>query len=65
MHLYPQRWNVAAQVEEELKIVTYAIPPSYGETQKKKSFNALVCEVGLVVNTRSRRQCDSVFFFFC
>ena len=27
MHLYPRRWNVAAQVAEELKIVTYATPP--------------------------------------
>ena len=35
MHLYPRRWNVAAQVAEELKTVTYATP-SYGGTQQKK-----------------------------
>ena len=34
MHLYPQRRNVAVQVAEELKTVTYAAP-SYGGTQKK------------------------------
>ena len=27
MHLYPRRWNVATQVAEELKTVTYATPP--------------------------------------
>ena len=28
MHLYPQRWNVAVQVVEELKTITYSTPPS-------------------------------------
>ena len=27
MHMYPRRWNVAAQVAEELKMVTCASPP--------------------------------------
>ena len=27
IHLYPRRRNVAAQVADELKIVTYATPP--------------------------------------
>ena len=27
MHLYPRRRNVAAQVADELKAVTYATPP--------------------------------------
>ena len=35
MHLYPQRWNVAAQVAEELKMVTYATPPME-ESRKKE-----------------------------
>ena len=35
MHLYPRRLNVAAQVAEKLKRVTYAYP-SYGGTQKKE-----------------------------
>ena len=35
MHLYPRRWNVAAQVAEELKTVTCATPP-VGERRKKK-----------------------------
>ena len=40
MQLYPRRQNVAAQVVEELKTVTYATP-SYGGTQKerKKTFS--------------------------
>ena len=36
MHLYPRRWNVAAQVAGELKTVTYITPPSYGGTQKER-----------------------------
>ena len=36
MHLYPLRRNVAAQVAEELKTVTYVCYSSYGGTQKKK-----------------------------
>ena len=27
MHLYSRRWNVVAQVAEELETVTYATPP--------------------------------------
>ena len=34
MHLYSQRLNVAAQVAEELKTVTYTIPPM--EERRKK-----------------------------
>ena len=30
---YPRRWNVAAQVVEELKTITYAIP--HAERKKK------------------------------
>ena len=37
MHLYPRRWNVAAQVAEELKMVTYATPPM--EERRKKGKN--------------------------
>ena len=33
--LYPRRWNVAAQVAEELNTVTYATPP-VEERRKKK-----------------------------
>ena len=33
---HPRRQNVAAQVAEELKTVTYATP-SYGRTQKEKT----------------------------
>ena len=35
MHLYPQRWNVAAQVVEEIKTVTYATP----QGKKRKRIN--------------------------
>ena len=34
MHFYPQRWNVAAQVVEELKMVIYATSPM--EERRKK-----------------------------
>ena len=34
MHLYPRRWNVAAQAAEELITVTYATPPM--EERRKK-----------------------------
>ena len=34
MHLYPRRWNVTAQVMEELKTVTYTTPPM--EERRKK-----------------------------
>ena len=36
MHLYPRRWNVAAQVVEELKAVTYATPPMEEHRMKRK-----------------------------
>ena len=38
MHLYPhaQRWNVATQVAEELKTVTYAIPHMEERRKKKR-----------------------------
>ena len=36
MHLYPQRRNVAAQVAEELKTVTYAAPPMEERRKKEK-----------------------------
>ena len=36
MHLYPQRWNVAAQVVEELKTVTYTTPPTEEHRKKEK-----------------------------
>ena len=36
MHLYPRRRNVAAQVAEELKTVTYAIPPMEERRKKRK-----------------------------
>ena len=36
MHLYPRRWNVAAQVAEELKMVTYATPLMEERRKKKK-----------------------------
>ena len=42
MHLYPRRRNVAAQVAEELKMVTHATP-SHGGKQKE---NSLVQEEG-------------------
>ena len=35
MHLYPERWNCAAQVVEELKTVTYATC-FYGGTQTER-----------------------------
>ena len=35
MHLYPRRWNVAAQEAKELKTVTYATPPMK-ECRKKR-----------------------------
>ena len=36
MHLYPRRSNVAAEVAEELKTVTYATPPMEERRKKKK-----------------------------
>ena len=36
MHLYPRRWNVAAHVAEELKMVTCATPPPMEERRGKK-----------------------------
>ena len=36
MHLYPRGWNVAAQVAEELKMVTYATPPMEEHRKGKK-----------------------------
>ena len=45
MHLYPQRRNVAAQVAEELKTVTFTTPPmeECGEKKEKKK----TCDVTL------------------
>ena len=37
MHLYPRRRNVAVQVAEELKTVTYATPYNYGGTQSEEN----------------------------
>ena len=39
MHLYARRRNVAAQVAEDLKTVTYYATPSYGGTQKEKKIS--------------------------
>ena len=36
MHLYPWRWNVAAQMVEELKTVTYATSPMEKQRKEKK-----------------------------
>ena len=41
MHSYPRRRNVAAQVAEELKPVTYATPPNMEERRKKDSSSAV------------------------
>ena len=40
-HLYPRRQNVAAQVAEELKTVTYATPPMEERRKKKKKENSV------------------------
>ena len=39
MHLYPRRRNVAAEVAEELKTVTYATPQAPMEERRKKEKN--------------------------
>ena len=36
MHLYPRRRNVAAQVANDLKTVTYATPPMEGRRKKEE-----------------------------
>ena len=44
LHFYPRRRNVAAQVAEEFKMVTYGYP-SYGGTQKKHLYGVRVAVV--------------------
>ena len=40
MQLYPRRRNVAAQVVEELKMVTYATPPMEEHRKQKQTKNS-------------------------
>ena len=46
MHLYPRRRNVAGQVADEIKTITYATPPM--EAHRKT--NSLSCAGGKALN---------------
>ena len=42
MHVYPRRRNVAAQVAEELKTVTYATPRLWRNAEEEEEEEALL-----------------------
>ena len=39
---YPRRWNVAAQVAEELKTVTYATPLLWRNAEEEEEYSAIL-----------------------
>ena len=55
LHLYPRRRNVAAQVAEELKTVTYTIPPME-ERRKKRKKEKKRCTMRMVMKLLGFRQ---------